>query len=46
MAIGQSILEAFSSLPSGVTPDGVLISPDEAMFGAEIVLPVPDDDQD
>ena len=41
---GQTILEAFSSLPSGVTPDSVSVSPDEAMFGAEIPLPVPDDE--
>ena len=43
---GQSILEVFSSLPSGVTPDGVSISPDETIFGDEIVLPAPDDDED
>ena len=34
-AYGQLILDAFSSLPTGVTPNGVTIRPDEAMFGEE-----------
>ena len=42
-AYGQSILDAFSSLPPGVTPNGVTIRPDEAMFGEEINLAEPVD---
>ena len=41
---GQTILDAFSSLPSGVRPNGISITPEEAMFGAEITLTVPDDE--
>ena len=43
---GQTILEDFSKLPPGVAVDGVSITPDEAMFGGEIVLSVPDQDED
>ena len=43
---GHAILEAVSQLPAGVTLDGVTIAPDEAMFGAEVVLPPPDEDED
>ena len=40
-AFGQSILAAFTGLPTGVTPNGVTIRPDEAMFGEEFDLTVP-----
>ena len=40
-AYGQSILDAFSSLPPGVTPNGVTIRPDEAIFGEEIDINAP-----
>ena len=43
---GQTILEEFSTLPPGVAVDGVTITPDEAMFGDEIILSVPDQDED
>ena len=45
-AYGQSILNAFSSLPPGVTPNGVTIRPDEAMFGEEIYLTEPVDPEE
>ena len=45
-AYGRSILDAFSSLPTGVTPNGVTIRPDEAMFGEEIGLDEPVDHED
>ena len=45
-AYGQSILDAFSSLPTGVTPNGVTIRPDEAMFGEEINLTEPVDHEE
>ena len=45
-AYGQSILDAFSSLPTGVTPNGVTIRPDEAMFGEEINLNEPVDHEE
>ena len=40
-AYGQLILDAFSSLPTGVTPNGVTILPDESMFGEEIDITAP-----
>ena len=45
-AYGQSILDAFSSLPPGVTPNSVTIRPDEAMFGEEINLTEPVDQEE
>ena len=45
-AYGQSILDAFSSLPPGVTPNGVTIRPDEAMFGEEAEVTEPVDDEE
>ena len=45
-AFAHSILGAFSDLPTGVTPNGVTIVPDHAMFGDEIVLFGPSDDED
>ena len=45
-AYGQSILDAFSNLPPGVTPNGVTIRPDEAMFGDEIDLDEPVDSEE
>ena len=42
-AYGESILVAFAGLPEGVTPDGVTILPDEAMFVEEIDLVAPPD---
>ena len=42
---GKSILDAFSGLPDGVTPDGVTIRPDEAMFENEIDLLMPTDNE-
>ena len=45
-AYGQSILGAFSSLPQGVTPNGVTIRPDEAMFGEELHLTAPVDQEE
>ena len=44
-AYGQSIVDAFETLPDGVTPDGVTIVPDETMFGEEIGLAMPADDE-
>ena len=35
---GQTILDAFTALPVGVTPNSVAIIPDDAMFGEEIDL--------
>ncbi len=43
---GQSILGAFSSLPSGVTPNGVTIRPDETIFGEEIDIIAPVDQEE
>lgn len=43
---GQTILEAFSTLPPGVQPEGVAIAPNEAMFRDELVLRVPDHAED
>lgn len=45
-AFGQSILDAFFHLPPGVTLDSVAITPDEAVFGRETVLVVPDTDEE
>ena len=45
-AYGQSIIDAFSSFPPGVTPNGVTIRPDEAMFGEEIDLTMPVDQKE
>ena len=45
-AYGQSILDAFSDLPPGVTPNGVTIHPDEAMFGEEIDITAPVDQEE
>lgn len=45
-AFAHSILGAFSDLPIGVTPNGVTIVPDRAMFGDEIVLFGSSDDED
>ena len=45
-AYGQSIVDAFATLPTGVTPDGVTIIPDEAMFGEEINLIAPSNDEE
>ena len=45
-AYGRSILDAFSSLPAGVMPNGVTIRPDEAMFGEEIDLDEPVDHEE
>ena len=35
---GRTILGGFDTLPSGVTLSGVTVTPEEAMFGDEIVL--------
>ena len=43
---GQSIIDAFATLPDGVTPNGVTIVPDEAMFGDEINLTAPSEEED
>ena len=43
---GQSILDAFSSHPPRVTPNGVTIRPNEAMFGEEIEATEPVDDEE
>ncbi len=43
-AYGKSIIDVFAGLPSGVTANGVTIRPDAAMFGVEISLTVPSDD--
>ena len=40
---GRRILESFSNLPEGVTPDSVSIVPDEQMFTEEIDLMMPPD---
>lgn len=40
-AYGRAILDAFSGLPPGVTPNGVTIRPDEAVFGEEININAP-----
>ena len=45
-AYGQSILDAFSTLPPGVMSNGVTIRPDEAMFEEEIALTVPVDHEE
>ena len=45
-AYGQSIIDAFAALPAGVTPNGVTILPDETMFGDEINLTVPSEEED
>ena len=42
-AYGRSILDTFSSLPAGVTPNGVTIRPNETMFEGEIELIEPVD---
>ena len=44
--VGQSILNVFDTLPAGVTANGVTIVPDDAMFGEEITLTVPVDDEE
>ena len=44
--LGQTILTASLAFPDGVTLNDVTITPDEARFGTEIVLAVPDDDED
>lgn len=41
---GQSIIAGFGTLPTGVTPNGVTVVPDEGMFGEEIRVNVPADD--
>ena len=43
---GKTILGAFAALPAGVTPIGVTIVPDHAMFGDEVVLPAPTGDEE
>ena len=45
-AYGQSIIDAFATLPDGVTPNGVTIVPDELMFGDEINLTAPSEEED
>ena len=42
---GELILDALSGLPAGVTPDGVTILPDDALFGDEIDITVPSDEE-
>ena len=43
--LAQAILKACSAFPPGIALDGVTITPDEAIFGSEIVLSIPDDDE-
>ena len=43
---GQSIIAAFAALPDGVTPNAVTIVPNEAMFGEEIDLTAPSEEED
>ena len=43
---GETILNALSSLPAGVTANAVTIQPDEAMFGEEIDLTPPSDHEE
>ncbi len=45
-AYGRSIVDAFGSLPDGVTLNGVTVVPSEAMFGEEIDLTVPSNEED
>jgi hypothetical protein len=45
-AYGQSILDALSTLPDGVTANGVTIRPDETMFDEEINLAGPVDPEE
>ena len=45
-AYGQSIIDAFATLPVGVTPDGVSIVPHETMFGNEITLSATSEEED
>ena len=40
-AYGRSILDVFTSLPEGVTSNGVTVRPDDLMFGEEISLIMP-----
>ena len=43
---GKSILDAFSDLPEGVMANSVTIRPDETMFGEEIELTWPVEDEE
>ena len=43
--LGQTILEACFKFPPGIALDGVTIAPDDATFGPEIFLPLPNDDE-
>jgi len=43
---GQSILEALSDLPAGVMANSVTVRPDEEMFGEEIELTWPAEDEE
>ncbi len=43
---GKSILDALSDLPEGVMANSVTIRPDEEMFGEEIDLTWPDEDEE
>ncbi len=43
---GKSVLKALSHLPEGVKANSVTIRPDEAMFGEEIDLTWPDEDEE
>ena len=45
-AYGHSIIDAFAALPAGVTPNGVTIVPNEPMFGDEINLTAPNEEED
>ncbi|AGW13798.1 protein NO VEIN domain-containing protein [Megalodesulfovibrio gigas] len=42
----DSLLHTFSELPEGVTPDGVSISPAVLLFGPEIEIRLPEDEED
>ena len=43
---GETVLEACRALPPGVAMDAVTVTPDDAVFGSEITLSLPDDKED